>query len=498
MVRIILFILLVAAPQVAWANDNNAPSFASVITVCPVNADVTSIPDGTGADCETLEWWRVDAQGRHVWLLATIDLSHETYISNKPLAVFVSAKASSEVFLNGAHLGANGVPAQSKEEETPGRMDAVFFAPREIVRNGENKLAIRMSSHHGFLKFSFPTHQIALGVYQPPTDYILRAYWPSFIPFGALIAGAIYFAATALTSRRAQSAVLLTLMSLFAAAQLFTEVFRGIDSYAYPVHEWRMLLIVAFSFGFGFLLAAHVTSEFFKKNWRLPLAGIVVATLAGIFLISGYDGKAGLAILVPASISALIALYAARQRKPQAILYFFALTVFCLTTVIYPSAFLDALFFYEVAGLMLALFAVEAIAIGRDRRELEEERARARQLEVSLERARNGDASQIKINSAGKIDIVPADQIAFCKGAGDYVEFNLKDGREILHNGSLAKLEAELPSTFLRVHRSYLVNTDYVRSLKREASGVGVLFLTNDQQIPVSRRIMPSVRSALT
>ena len=64
-------------------------------------------------------------------------------------------------------------------------------------------------------------------------------------------------------------------------------------------------------------------------------------------------------------------------------------------------------------------------------------------------------------------------------------------------NGTLAGLEEDLPETFLRVHRSHIVNTAFVSALEREPSGIGRLTLTNATDVPVSRRIMPKVRTAL-
>jgi DNA-binding LytR/AlgR family response regulator len=71
------------------------------------------------------------------------------------------------------------------------------------------------------------------------------------------------------------------------------------------------------------------------------------------------------------------------------------------------------------------------------------------------------------------------------------------DGREILHADSLNALEESLPATFVRVHRSHIVNTAHVRTLEREASGVGRLRLANGAEVPVSRRVLPRVRATL-
>ncbi|WP_353507001.1 LytTR family DNA-binding domain-containing protein [Pseudoalteromonas sp. SCSIO 43201] len=67
----------------------------------------------------------------------------------------------------------------------------------------------------------------------------------------------------------------------------------------------------------------------------------------------------------------------------------------------------------------------------------------------------------------------------------------------VLHNNSLSELESTLPATFLRVHRSYIVNTQFITPLSRSASGTGILHLSTGDEVPVSRRVMPKVRDAL-
>jgi DNA-binding LytR/AlgR family response regulator len=125
----------------------------------------------------------------------------------------------------------------------------------------------------------------------------------------------------------------------------------------------------------------------------------------------------------------------------------------------------------------------------------------ARQLEAALDQAQSRQQVQprtLKIVDTGRITLVSADQITHCNGAGDYVELNFADGSRRLHSGSLSELEAELPPAFLRVHRSHIVNTAFVESLKREPSGVGQLCITTGATVPVSRRIMPMVRRTIS
>ena len=53
---------------------------------------------------------------------------------------------------------------------------------------------------------------------------------------------------------------------------------------------------------------------------------------------------------------------------------------------------------------------------------------------------------------------------------------------------SLSDLEAQLdPTKFVRVHRSFLVNIDFVNGIERKSKDGQVALLSNGRQIPVSR-----------
>ncbi len=480
-----------------------APADAQLATLqakAPVvcDSDSETPPAFVGPDCAAPGAKPIDPQGRQIWVQAIIE-APAGYARNRPLGLFVSAKASTEVFLNGVRLGANGSPSPSAEMESPGRMDAVFAIPDGIMRDGENVVTLRMSSHHGRIRFVHPVHIVAIGPYQNPTGWLLGQYWPSLITFGALIAGALYFAAASLTgSRRAETALLASL-SFFAAGQLLVEAYRGLAPYPYPAHEIRVALIVATSLGFGVSLVALVIAKFADGRGRLLFAAIAALMIASIFLARGFDAKAASVVLIATLASGAVAGSAALRRKPQAALYTLTLFAFAATILLFPARFLDTLFFFQVAALILSFFVAEAIAFERERRERENERLRAHDLETALARAASNEAPPVvRVNAAGSLTIVTAADIAYCKGAGDYVELVLRDGRVILHNGALADLEANLPATFLRVHRSFIVNTAFVKTLTRESSGTGALILTTGAEVPVSRRIMPKVRNALS
>jgi two-component system LytT family response regulator len=96
-----------------------------------------------------------------------------------------------------------------------------------------------------------------------------------------------------------------------------------------------------------------------------------------------------------------------------------------------------------------------------------------------------GKSKRIALKSVEYIEIVPIEDIIFCKSDRGYTTFYLKDKREILVSKGLIEYESILvPFGFLRSHQSYLVNFNYVKKYFRE----GFLEMQNGTSIPVSSR----------
>ncbi|MDQ8186158.1 LytTR family DNA-binding domain-containing protein [Pelagicoccus sp. SDUM812002] len=117
----------------------------------------------------------------------------------------------------------------------------------------------------------------------------------------------------------------------------------------------------------------------------------------------------------------------------------------------------------------------------------------------ALDRTKHSDTEEkrITIVSIGKIDIVPTKTITHISGAEDYAEIHTSEGQRLLHHERLNQLESTLPKTFLRIHRSHIVNLNFVRRLASNANGNPLLELTTGQTLPISRRRASNVRSAL-
>lgn len=108
----------------------------------------------------------------------------------------------------------------------------------------------------------------------------------------------------------------------------------------------------------------------------------------------------------------------------------------------------------------------------------------------AVERASAGRSEQqqfISVKSEYRLIRIPVNDILYIEGLKDYIKIYI-DGqsRPVLTLMSMKAIEATLPSeSFLRVHRSYIANTDRIRVLEQGRIVYG------DTRIPVSDTCKP-------
>lgn len=463
------------------------------VLICPAGDKEPTFEEPS---CQPIVDNRIDTQHRHIWLRAKLNVPEQMLTSDLPLAVFVSAKAASRVFLNGILIGENGTPGPTAEAEMQGLMDVNFYVDRDLLKAQDNMLVLELSGHHSIIELSYPFHVLGLGYFTDPNAFIMRGYIKSLLPFGILIGGALYFGLLAIRRREGLTSILVPLIAFFAAAQLITEVSRGLIAYPYPFQDIRLIMILVFAAACGFCLLLHVIDQFVSKQKAIVTFAAATLVAIAVEMTPGFDGKAVMSLQLPALLGAGLAGIKAARGQKSAIAYTIVLILFALLTI--PAGFLDTYYYYSVAGLLLFLFGVEIRKNNEERRLRALEQARADRLQIALDESKEAAApSQIKVTSQGKMELISTDQISVCRGARDYVELEVEGRGTILHDSSLSQLEQELPSTFLRVHRSYIVNTRYIRTLERAGAGSGKLLLGTNLEVPVSRRILPKVRKAL-
>lgn len=99
------------------------------------------------------------------------------------------------------------------------------------------------------------------------------------------------------------------------------------------------------------------------------------------------------------------------------------------------------------------------------------------------------EAQRVTIRDGARtIHALPSEIIA-ARSEGNYVEFNLLDGRRPLMRATMAEVERMLAvNGFIRVHRSWLVNPDHIRESRSAGSGDRRLLMGGDVEVPASRR----------
>lgn len=125
--------------------------------------------------------------------------------------------------------------------------------------------------------------------------------------------------------------------------------------------------------------------------------------------------------------------------------------------------------------------AAEKACSLRELHRMRDERAASESSIESIDEAAESN-DYISIKSDYKVNLVKYNDIIYIESVGEYIRLHLKDGSKLTTLFRLKNMETELPQkNFMRVHRSYIVNIDYVSSFAR-----GKIYLSNGDYVPIS------------
>lgn len=114
--------------------------------------------------------------------------------------------------------------------------------------------------------------------------------------------------------------------------------------------------------------------------------------------------------------------------------------------------------------------------------------------QINFLQSRNEPGNQntfgdILINSDNTIQVIRQKEVLYCKADRNYTEFYLKDGRVIISSRTLLFYEQLLdPAIFFRVHLSFIVNSEHVKTFVKGRTGSVVM--SNGYEIDVASRRM--------
>lgn len=94
---------------------------------------------------------------------------------------------------------------------------------------------------------------------------------------------------------------------------------------------------------------------------------------------------------------------------------------------------------------------------------------------------------RMMIRDSDTIHVLKVRDIEWIDACGNYVEIHSR-GRTYLHRGSMTGISGRLsPETFVRLHRSAIVNRDKVREIRTVAKGKYSLVMSSGDELPTRR-----------
>ena len=127
-------------------------------------------------------------------------------------------------------------------------------------------------------------------------------------------------------------------------------------------------------------------------------------------------------------------------------------------------------------------------AIKKAKEELEHRYITKKELGVVLDNYnKNDNDKKLVIYESNKIAFLTLKDIMWCEAEGNYTTFYFVDGTKKVASKTLKLFEAQLPeSIFYKVHKSNIININYVKEYHKEEGGY--LILKDNTKIAIARR----------
>ena len=104
---------------------------------------------------------------------------------------------------------------------------------------------------------------------------------------------------------------------------------------------------------------------------------------------------------------------------------------------------------------------------------------------------------RVVIKEGAKISILPVESIKWIEAQDDYVMINSEQGR-FIKKKTMRYFENHLnENMFIRIHRSYIINADYIQHLEQKGKETYRLILKNGKELPVSKTGLTKLKNTL-
>jgi len=116
------------------------------------------------------------------------------------------------------------------------------------------------------------------------------------------------------------------------------------------------------------------------------------------------------------------------------------------------------------------------------------------QLQNSSATSFGSNSAFVSVQTMGRTIFLSPDAITFMEGEGNYTFIYTNTGKKYLVSKTLKSLSEHLSANFIRVHKSYLVNSDYVVERMEDDR---MLRMSCGKEVVVSRRKIKEISGFL-
>ena len=100
------------------------------------------------------------------------------------------------------------------------------------------------------------------------------------------------------------------------------------------------------------------------------------------------------------------------------------------------------------------------------------------------------------VKKLGKEFLIAAAEVEFLQASGNYVNLHLHS-RDYPLRSTMASIEPRMdPNKFVRVHRSYMVNLDFIKEIEPLDTGDARILMKDGSMIPCSRRYRAALKAS--
>mgnify|MGYP001812350004 CR=1 FL=1 len=91
------------------------------------------------------------------------------------------------------------------------------------------------------------------------------------------------------------------------------------------------------------------------------------------------------------------------------------------------------------------------------------------------------DQGYFTVRSKRQTSRIRFDELLYIESLADYIQFHMEDGTQVSSKEKISHMEEFLPDSFIRIHRSFIVNRSRITSFSREHVLIG------EKELPISR-----------